>query len=300
MRLPEPWLRYPYLLTSARAAVSGTRGPFAVVRARRGEIVAERGALRIVFREVEPRRAAVLFRRGELDDAPMPLGDIRAAQLDPRVRGAVRVTPLLGVDTVAFALDGSLGDLPNTRRAYAATLDRGDYQALVPEFQADAATSLVPGYAPTRTRARDFRTVRARIASLPPVAVGVGADTDVRYGRDLLVAVWRNVGLRARPGGTDARLTRVLAPYPQDEGVLARLYVDGNACVRRALGAALRTLRQTDALRRADDACSGWLAPVAWVADARFVSPRLAGWREDRTGFVDYSRVRFRASTRRP
>ena len=85
VRLPAPWLRFPYLLTSAQAAVPGTRGPFEVVRARDGEIVAERGALRIVFRQVEPHRAALLFRRGELDEAPVPLGDIRAAQLDARV-----------------------------------------------------------------------------------------------------------------------------------------------------------------------------------------------------------------------
>ena len=300
VRLPSPWLRFPYLLTSAQTAVPGTRGPFAVVRARAGEIVAERGGLRVVFKQVEPHRAAVLFRRGQLDEAPVPLGDIRAAQLDPRVRAVVRTTRLLGVDAIVFAPRGSLADLPNTRRAYAATLARGDYQALVPEYQTDAATSLVPAYAPTRVRARDFRAARARIASLPPVTVGVSADADVRYGRDLLVAVWRDVGLRARAGAGDARLVRVLAPYAQDEAPLAQLYVDGNACVGRALPPALRTLRQSEALRRADDACSDWLVPVAWVADARFVSPRVLGWREDRVGFVDYARIRFRASSRRP
>ena len=31
--------------------------------------------------------------------------------------------------------------------------------------------------------------------------------------------------------------------------------------------------------------------PIAWAADARLVSPRVDGWREDRTGIVDYSRV---------
>jgi hypothetical protein len=300
VRLPSPWLRFPYLLTSAQAAVPGTRGPFEVVRARDGEIVAERGALRLVFRQVEPHRAAVLFRRGELDEAPVPLGDIRAAQLDARVRGAVRLTRLLGIDAIVLSPRGSLAGLPDTRNAYAATLDRGDYQALVPEFQADAATSLVPGYGPTRVRARDYRAARRQIATLPPVVVGVGADPEVRYGRDLLVAAWRDVALHARDSGADARLRRVLAPYAQDEALLARLYADGDACVRRALPPALRELAQAEALRRADDACSAFLLPVAWVADARFVSPRVQGWREDRLGLVDYARIRFRASSRRP
>jgi hypothetical protein len=299
VRLPEPWSRFPYLLTSAQAAVPGTRGPFRVVRARTGEIVAERGALRIVFRQVEPHRAAALFRRGELDEAPLPFGDIRAAQLDPRVRGSVRATPLLGVDALVFAPGGSLGARPETRRVYAATLDRGDYQALVPEFQAGAATSLIPGYAP-RVRARDFRAARALIRSLPPGVVGVGADPEVRYGRDLLVAAWRDVALHAKAGGTDARLRRLLAPYPQDEALLAGLYLDGEPCVRRSLGPALRTLRQADALRSASDACSGSVVPVAWVVDARLVSPRVRGWHEDRLGSVDYARIRFRASSRRP
>jgi hypothetical protein len=300
VRLPAPWLRFPYLLTSAQAAVPGTRGPFEVVRARDGEIVAERAALRLVFRQVEPHRAAVLFRRGELDEAPVPLGDIRAAQLDARVGTAVRVTRLLGIDTIVVSPRGSLAGLPDTINAYAATLDRGDYQALVPEFQADAATSLVPGYGPTRVRARDFRAARRQIATLPPAVAGVGADPEVRYGRDLLVAAWRDVALHARNSGDDARLRRVLAPYAQDEALLASLYVDGDACVRRALPPALRELAHAEALRRADDACSASVLPVAWVADARFVSPRVKGWREDRLGFVDYARIRFRASSRHP
>jgi hypothetical protein len=31
--------------------------------------------------------------------------------------------------------------------------------------------------------------------------------------------------------------------------------------------------------------------PICWVADARWVSPRLRGWREDVLGDVDYARV---------
>jgi hypothetical protein len=41
------------------------------------------------------------------------------------------------------------------------------------------------------------------------------------------------------------------------------------------------------------------LVPISWVADARLVSPRLRGWREDELGSVDYARVRFRAGSPR-
>jgi hypothetical protein len=38
--------------------------------------------------------------------------------------------------------------------------------------------------------------------------------------------------------------------------------------------------------------------PIAWVVDARLVSPRLEGWREDVLGNVDYSVVKSLASSR--
>ena len=41
------------------------------------------------------------------------------------------------------------------------------------------------------------------------------------------------------------------------------------------------------------------LVPIAWVADARLVSPRLHGWREDELGSVDYGAVTLRGSSRR-
>jgi hypothetical protein len=40
--------------------------------------------------------------------------------------------------------------------------------------------------------------------------------------------------------------------------------------------------------------------PIAWVVDARLVSPRLRGWTEDALGDVDYAAVRSLASSRRP
>ena len=163
VRLPFRWLRFPYALTSAAAAVPGSRGPFRLVHAREGEVVARRGSLTVAFRQLSPARAAVLFRRGELDEAPVPLGDIRAAQLDPVLAPTVHLTQLLAEDVVVVNPHGALGDLPNTRRAYWQTADRADYQALVPERQAPAALTLVPGANPRRAPAKAFRAARARI-----------------------------------------------------------------------------------------------------------------------------------------
>jgi hypothetical protein len=38
--------------------------------------------------------------------------------------------------------------------------------------------------------------------------------------------------------------------------------------------------------------------PIARAVDARFVSPRVSGWRENAKGVVDYAKVRLRAATR--
>ena len=39
------------------------------------------------------------------------------------------------------------------------------------------------------------------------------------------------------------------------------------------------------------------IVPVSWVVDARLVSARLRGWRENDLGAVDYTRVRSLASS---
>ena len=38
--------------------------------------------------------------------------------------------------------------------------------------------------------------------------------------------------------------------------------------------------------------------PIAKAVDARFVSPRVSGWRENANGVVDYAKVKLRAATR--
>jgi len=165
---------------------------FRVVHARPGEIVVGHRGLKVVFRQVEPHRAAVLFRRGELDEAPVPLGDIRAAQADAMVKGAVRLTRLDAVDTlVATRLPAPLQD------ALTATADRRDYSRLVPEDPAAAMPS---------PSARVFRAARRDIPALPHVQVriAVAGDATLRYGASLLVAAWRDLGLDVRISQDDA------------------------------------------------------------------------------------------------
>jgi hypothetical protein len=290
IRLGTPWLRFPYALTSATAAPRGIPGPFHVVRERPGSLEVRRGALTIRFVELPAHRAAVLFRQGLLDEAPVPLGDIRAALADKTVAPAVRIQPLLAVDALVFDLRrGSVAQLPNTRRAYWQTADRADYQALVPEGKAGSAVSLVAGVGLDRNPASAFRAAKRLIPTLPPIRVNIVAEDDavLSYGSSLLIASWRDLGLGAYAASgsrADGRFVRLSAPYPQDEALLAQV------APRAEMFAALS---QNAALARADDAvyASAAVVPVAWVVDSRFVSPRVRGWREDPLGDVDYARV---------
>ncbi len=211
---------------------------FDVVHARPGEIAVRRGPLRIVFREVEPHRAAVLFRRGKVDEAPVPLGDIRAALDDGTVRKAVRVTHLDAVDGLRAS------HLPRSiRDTLAATAARRDYAQLVPE-DIEAAMPSPP--------ARVFRSARDGVLSLPktPVRIGVEGDPALAYGASLLAASWRDLDLDVHVVRRGANAT----------------FVRGSAA-----GA----------------------IPIARAVDARFVSPRVRGWRENARGIVDYARVKL-------
>lgn len=258
----------PYRLTQVAAAPPGVPGPFRLISASPTRVVGERNGLRVEVRKLEPFAALRAFRAGRLDEAPVPLGDIRAAQLDRQLAPAVRVRRLLAADVAAF----SPAVPADVRRVYDDTADRADYQALVPEFQAPPAESLTERGRPSAADAAiALREARKRIPSLPRIAVHFAQPTDPRlaYGTNLLVAAWRDLGLGAvAGGGSDARLERLAAPYPKPRALtdLAR----GQAVV-----------------------------PIAWVADARLVSPRLRGWREDELGSVDYAVVRLRGRSPR-
>jgi hypothetical protein len=251
----------PYRLTEPRAAPPGVPGPFRLISASPARIVAERNGVRVELRKLEPFHALRLFRAGKLDEVPVPLGDVRATKLDPQLAPALRVRRLLAADAVIF--DPSIPR--RLRKVYDDTADRADYQALVPEFEAPPAEDLRHRGQPSAAQAAiALRDAKKRIPSLPKRAVGFtpGSDPTLAYGTNLLVAAWRDLGLGAHVGGDDAQLVRLAAAYPKLSALT--LYGRANA-----------------------------LVPIAWVADARLVSPRLRGWREDELGSVDYARVRF-------
>lgn len=258
--LQAPLPELPYLLTQVAAAPPGVPGPFRLISASPEHVVAERPGLRLDVRRLEPNEALRLFRAGELDEAPVPLGDLRASKLDPQLAPAVRVRRLLAADVVVF--DRTVP--PEVRQVYDATADRADYQALVPEFEAPPAESLTDRSPPKASAAViALREARKKIPSLPKIAVRFAdpVDPDLSYGLNLLVAAWRDLGLGAVVGRpASASFERLFAPYPR----------------ATALSAAAR---------------GRLVVPVAWAADARLVSPRLRGWHEDELGSVDYSRV---------
>jgi hypothetical protein len=94
----------------------------------------------------------------------------------------------------------------------------------------------------------------------------------------------------------------VLALYPQAEAIPAELILRDELNLRDALLRALGTTQQGHDLQLVDEGlwASERVIPIAWVVDARLVSPRLEGWHEDVLGNVDYAAVRSRASSRRP
>jgi hypothetical protein len=265
VRTTDPDL--PFKLTEVGYAPPGVPGPFRLISASPVRIVAERNGVRVELRKLDPFRALRLFRAGKLDEAPVPLGDIRATKLDPQLAPALRVRRLLAADAVIF--DRSIPR--KVRKVYDDTADRADYQALVPEFEAPPAEDLHHRGQPSASQAAiALRDAKKRIPSLPKLAVGFapGSDPTLAYGTNLLVAAWRDLGLGAHIGGNDAELVRLAAAYPKLSALT--LYGPANA-----------------------------LVPIAWVADARLVSPRLRGWREDELGSVDYGAVTLRGSSRR-
>ena len=322
--LRHPWRRFPYALTAVAAAPRGIPGPFRVVSASPRRVVAVRPGLRLVFTKLAPHAAALAFRRGRVDEAPVPLGDLQAARLDRALAGEVRARPLLAVDLVAFRMRaGPLLGLPNTRRDFWLTADRQDYEALVPERAATAAYGLLPG-ASSRGGAAAARGARSQIPSLPPTAlpVLVSRDPDRVYAAQLAVSQWRELGLgpSVRPqrdfervlatGAPAAWFDRLTAPYPLDEALFGRLLLtrDGRNpwlaagsepehLLRRALAAR----DEGPLLRRADERLQSKSAvvPLAYAVDARLVSRRLRGWRQDALGAVDYARVRAPAASPR-
>lgn len=238
----------------------------------------------LVFRRLG--RTGVLgdLRRGALDEAPVPLGDVGLFRADP---ATLHVRPLLAIDLMTFRRGAVTRQV---RRAYWQTADRSDYEALVAEDGATATSGLV-GQA-VKSDPAGYRGAVRSIPSLPHVAVRITVPPDptLQYGVRILYAQWRAVELGPQlvptGGPADADFRRVAADYPQDEALLGAL----------GLPAALGHEDQRAAFDRLDARLrsSARVVPICWVADARWVSTRLRGWSQDVLGDVDYTAVSVR------
>jgi hypothetical protein len=300
VRLPFAWRRFPYALTAVAAAPRFVPGPFQLVSGSRDNIIARSNTLTLDFRRYTARGAQRAFERGEVDEAPVPLGEV--ARTRARLGDVVRSRTLLALDAVTLRRLR-----PDLRRVYWDTAGRNDYAELVAEDRGAAALSVVNRKVKGTPRA--YRRAVGAISTLPRVRVriGVPADATLRYAARLLYADWRDVGLGPQlvtepARALDGSLARWFAPYPQAEALPAELALAARIG-SRAL--ALRALAASDQRTELDafDADlheSAQLVPVSWVVDARVVSPRLHGWSEDALGDVDYAGVRSLASSRRP
>jgi hypothetical protein len=301
IRLPYSWRRFPYALTAVGAAPRFVHGPFELVSGTKRLVVARREGLTLQFRRLGAREAVREFRAGKQDEAPIPLGDIVAMKRDRQIGTAVKARTLLGIDVVFI---GPIGD--RLQRAYRDTANRSDYEVLIPELKGSSAYGFLGGEKANPAR---FRRALDAIPSLPRVRVRVDVPPDpaLRAGARLLYAQWRDVGLGPQLlSGPETKphagIRRILAAYPQKEAIPAELVLRYGLNPRDRLIRALGATDQRRDLQGLDEGLwvSARAVPIAWIVDARLVSPRLVGWREDVLGSVDYAAVRSRASSRRP
>lgn len=298
--LPYAWRRFPYALTTVASAPRSVPGPFHLVSGSADQFVARNANLTLLFRRYTPRAAERAFERGDVDEAPVPAGELAGTRA--RLGDLVQVRTLLALDGVALRRV-----TPALRRVYWDTANRGDYADLVTEARGAAASSVVTTAKKVPPRA--FRDALKAIATLPRVRVRIGVPDDpgLRSGARLLYGDWRDIGLgpllvsESAPA-LDGWFDRWVAAYPQAEALPAELALRDRLGSRRLLLRALGAGAQGPALARfdADLRASARFVPVAWVVDARLVSPRLQGWREDALGDVDYAALRSLASSRRP
>jgi hypothetical protein len=301
VRLPFAWRRFPYVLTAVATAPRFVAGPFRLVSGSRNRVVLRREDLTLIFRRLSSRAAVREFHRGSIDEAPVPLGDIAASKADPALARAVHVRTLLGLDIVFLRRPAA-----EVRRVYWETANRADYEELVPEIDGSSAYGFLGG---EKAKPARFRRALNAIKSLPRVQVRIGVPPDpaLRYAARLLYADWRDVGLGPQLVGEPARSSdgsfrRLVAAYPQQEAIPVELVLRYGIPARARVLRALAATQQNVELRRFDEElrANAFAVPIAWVVDARLVSPRLEGWREDALGNVDYAEVRPRASSRRP
>jgi hypothetical protein len=300
VRLPFAWRRFPYALTTVASAPRSVPGPFRIVSGSADQIVARNANLTLLFHRYTPRGAERAFERGDVDEAPVPQGEVEGTRA--RRGSVVHTRTLLGLDGVAWRRL-----MARLRRVYWDTANRGDYADLVAEARGAAASSVVATTKKVSPRA--YRDAVQAIGGLPRlrVRIGVPRDPDLQAGARLLYGDWRDVGLGpllvTEPARRlDGSFDRRLAAYPQAEALPAELVLRDRLGSRDLLLRALAANEQQAPLAQFDQnlRASARFVPVAWVVDARLVSPRLRGWNEDALGDVDYASVRSLASSRRP
>ncbi|HSC74235.1 MAG TPA: hypothetical protein VLB89_08715 [Gaiellaceae bacterium] len=300
VRLPFVWRRFPYALTTVASAPRSVPGPFHLVSGSADQLVARNANLTLLFRRYTPRAAERAFERGDVDEAPVPAGEVAGTRA--QLGNVVQSRTLLALDGVALRRL-----MPALRRVYWDTANRGDYADLVTEARGAAASSVVTTAKKVPPRA--YRNALKAIGTLPRVRVRIGVPDDpgLRLGARVLYGDWRDIGLGpllvSEPApAPDGSLGRWVAPYPQAEALPAELALRDRLGSRDLLVRALAAGDQGIALGRFDTDLRGSarFVPVAWVVDARLVSPRLSGWREDALGDVDYAAVRSLASSPRP
>jgi hypothetical protein len=298
VRLPFPWRRFPYALTTVATAPRFVPGPFKLVSGSAQQVVVRNGNLTVTFGRYTVHGAERAFERGEVDEAPVPAGDVAATRA--RFGSAVQSRTLLALDGVVLRRL-----MQELRTVYWETAGRNDYAELIAESRGAAALSVLGE--PTKASPRAYRAAVKAIRMLPRVRVriGVPADQQLRSGALVLYGQWRDVGLGpmlvTEPARSlDGSFVRLYAAYPQVEALPAQLALDDGIGSRPLLLTALAATEQNTPLARFDHnlRASARFVPVSWVVDSRLVSPRLRGWREDALGNVDYSAVRSLASSR--
>ena len=300
VQLPFAWRRFPYALTTVASAPRSVPGPFRLVTGSADQVVARSPSLTLLFHRYTQRAAERAFERGDVDEAPVATGEVAGTRA--RLGNVVQTRTLLALDGVAMRRL-----MPALRRVYWDTANRSDYADLVTEARGAAASSVVTTVKKIPPRA--YRNALTAIRTLPRVRVRIGVPDDpgLRAGARLLYGDWRDIGLgpllvsESAPA-LDGVFDRWAAPYPQAEALPAELALRDRLGSRRLLLQALAAGDQGAALTRfdADLRATARFVPVAWAVDARLVSPRLQGWREDALGDVDYSAVRSLASSPRP
>jgi hypothetical protein len=296
IRLRFPWRRFPYALTAVGAAPRTAPGTFELVSGSKRRVALRREGLTVEFTRVAPREAVREFRQGALDEAPIPVGDVSATAADRRIRSSVKTRTLLAMDVVLLPpMDHDL------RIAYRDTAARGDYEELIPEAAGAGAFGFVGGEKGSPAR---FRRAVGAIRTLPRRQVAIDVPPTLRAGARILYGQWRDVGLGPKlvsgSASPRASFVRFTSSYGQQEAIPAELVLQHGLEPRRGLLQALGATHQQDQLKRVDGGL--WAlaraVPISWVVDARLVSPRLEGWREDALGNVDYAGVRSHASRR--